>query len=78
MSQNSLVRAVEDEWELFSDISSDYTVGGPIGFGASSIVYAAEYRPQSKPDKRVPCALKVVDLDFLPPTPWPSSNAKPR
>jgi serine/threonine-protein kinase OSR1/STK39 len=50
-----------------SDVSTDYTVGATIGFGASSIVYAAEYRPQSQPSKRVPCALKVVDLDFLPP-----------
>ncbi|KAJ7814169.1 kinase-like protein [Mycena olivaceomarginata] len=49
------------------DVSTDYTVGATIGFGASSIVYAAEYRPQSQPSKRVPCALKVVDLDFLPP-----------
>ncbi|KAJ7785902.1 kinase-like domain-containing protein [Mycena metata] len=59
--------AVEDEWELFSDRSTDYTVGAPIGFGASSIVYAAEYRPQSSPGKRIPCALKVLDLDSLPP-----------
>ncbi|KAF7367239.1 STE/STE20/FRAY protein kinase [Mycena sanguinolenta] len=59
--------AVEDEWELFSDESSDYTLGAPIGFGASSIVYSAEYRPRDQPKKRVPCALKVVDLDFLPP-----------
>ncbi|KAJ7737377.1 kinase-like domain-containing protein, partial [Mycena metata] len=62
-----LLGAVEDEWELFSDRSTDYTVGEPIGFGASSIVYAAEYHPQSSSGKRVPCALKVLDLDSLPP-----------
>ncbi|KAK7064536.1 Serine/threonine-protein kinase fray2 [Favolaschia claudopus] len=61
------IGAVEDEWDMFSDVSTDYTVGAPIGFGASSIVYAAEYRPQHKPAKSLPCALKVVDLDFLPP-----------
>lgn len=50
-----------------SDCSTDYTVGAPIGFGASSIVYAAEYRPQDAAGKRIPCALKVLDLDSLPP-----------
>ncbi|KAJ6519459.1 kinase-like domain-containing protein [Mycena sanguinolenta] len=69
MPHQKFIGAVEDEWELFSDVSSDYTVGAPIGFGASSIVYTAEYRPQDQPKKRVPCALKVVDLDFLPPRP---------
>ncbi|KAJ6501664.1 kinase-like domain-containing protein [Mycena vitilis] len=66
-TSQKFIGAVEDEWELFSDISTDYTVGAPIGFGASSIVYAAEYRPQFTPGKRVPCALKVLDLDSLPP-----------
>ncbi|CAK5279943.1 unnamed protein product [Mycena citricolor] len=61
------IGAVEDEWELYSDDFSDYTVGAPIGFGASSIVYAAEYRPRSRNSKRIPCALKVLDLDSLPP-----------
>ncbi|KAJ7770846.1 kinase-like domain-containing protein, partial [Mycena maculata] len=64
---HKFVGAVEDEWELYSDCSTDYTVGAPIGFGASSIVYAAEYRPQGSPGKRIPCALKVLDLDSLPP-----------
>ncbi|KAJ7042640.1 kinase-like protein [Mycena alexandri] len=67
MPSQNFIGAVEDEWELFSDRSTDYTVGAPIGFGASSIVYAAEYRPQSSSGKRVPCALKVLDLDSLPP-----------
>lgn len=48
----------------FSDNASDYTLGRPIGFGASSIVYQAEYRPSS--GELVPCALKVLDLDSLP------------
>ncbi|KAJ7139761.1 kinase-like domain-containing protein, partial [Mycena epipterygia] len=61
------IGAVEDEWDLFSDCSTDYTVGAPIGFGASSIVYAAEWRPDAPAGKRIPCALKVLDLDSLPP-----------
>ncbi|KAJ7456600.1 kinase-like domain-containing protein [Mycena latifolia] len=67
MPSQKFIGAVEDEWDLFSDRFTDYTVGAPIGFGASSIVYAAEYRPQSPPGKRIPCALKVLDLDSLPP-----------
>ncbi|KAJ7630569.1 kinase-like domain-containing protein [Roridomyces roridus] len=65
-SQNprKFIGAVEDAWELFSDCRDDYTLGSPIGFGASSVVYAAEYRSQGK---RIPCALKVIDLDSLPP-----------
>ncbi|KAF7320020.1 STE/STE20/FRAY protein kinase [Mycena kentingensis (nom. inval.)] len=59
------IGAVKDEWAMFSDRSSDYTVGAPIGFGASSIVYAAEYT--SETGKIIPCALKVLDLDKLPP-----------
>lgn len=56
-----------------SDCSADYTIGAPIGFGASSIVYAAIYRPSSKKSssdkasRGIPCALKVLDLDSLPP-----------
>lgn len=49
-----------------SDRASDYTRGPPIGYGASSIVYAATFQPA--PDAApTPCALKVVDLDRLPP-----------
>jgi len=39
----------------------------PIGFGASSIVYSAEYHP-SDSKKRMPVALKVVDLERLAPS----------
>ncbi|PCH33300.1 kinase-like protein [Wolfiporia cocos MD-104 SS10] len=60
------IGAVEDEWQLYSDNAAGYTIGAPIGFGASSTVYAAQYQP---PDAShlVPCALKVLDLDRLPP-----------
>lgn len=57
---------------VLSDDSSDYTIGPPIGFGASSLVYTATYHPKpSSPSSPtptpIPCALKVVDLDRLPP-----------
>ena len=50
---------------LNSDNPNDYTLGRPIGFGASSIVYAATYHcPDTRED--IDVALKVVDLDKLP------------
>ncbi|EKM83474.1 hypothetical protein AGABI1DRAFT_110126 [Agaricus bisporus var. burnettii JB137-S8] len=64
------IGAVKDDWMLFSDRASDYRIGEPIGYGASSIVYAATFRPpaegSSKPPPPTPCALKVLDLDSLP------------
>lgn len=48
-----------------SNNAEDYYVGAPIGFGASSIVYAATYRPQGA-EIPIPVALKVLDLDRLP------------
>jgi serine/threonine-protein kinase OSR1/STK39 len=54
-----------------SDNSTDYTLGQPIGFGASSIVYQAVYHPRptvlQPVSTPIPCALKVLDLDSLPP-----------
>lgn len=60
-----------------SDRAEDYTIGPPIGFGASSIVYSATYHPAapgssysvnaSAKGKSISCALKVLDLDSLPP-----------
>ena len=54
---------------LPSDSPADYTIGSPIGFGASSIVYSALYRPSSAEPSLpgIPCALKVLDLDTLAP-----------
>ncbi|KXN83614.1 Serine/threonine-protein kinase fray2 [Leucoagaricus sp. SymC.cos] len=65
------IGAVEDEWTLFSDQASDYTIGEPIGYGASSTVYTATYHPRSTDPHNpqgppIPCALKVLDLDTLP------------
>ncbi|KAG1755049.1 kinase-like domain-containing protein [Suillus paluster] len=60
--------SVKDEWQLYSDRSIDYTIGSSIGFGASSVVYAAIYNPRPpEPQRPMPCALKVLDLDVLPP-----------
>lgn len=53
----------------YSDNALDYTIGPPIGFGASSIVYTAQYTPRNPSNgspSSCPCALKVVDLDKLP------------
>jgi serine/threonine-protein kinase OSR1/STK39 len=57
---------------LSSDSPDDYTIGDPIGFGASSIVYSATYSPVNNDGSTdlpngIPCALKVLDLDSLPP-----------
>ncbi|KAI5991592.1 kinase-like protein [Pisolithus albus] len=62
------IGAVQDEWQMFSDRPRDYSVGAPIGFGASSIVYDAVYRPPP-PQRPIQCALKVLDLDVLSPRP---------
>ncbi|KAG0709096.1 kinase-like protein [Suillus ampliporus] len=65
---NRFIGSVKDEWQLYSDRSTDYTIGSPIGFGASSVVYAAIYNPRPpEPQRPMPCALKVLDLDILPP-----------
>jgi serine/threonine-protein kinase OSR1/STK39 len=62
------IGAVEDEWQLYSDNAQDYTIGSPIGYGASSIVYSATFHAaSSSASPPIPCALKVVDLDRLPP-----------
>ncbi|KAF9270530.1 kinase-like protein [Marasmius fiardii PR-910] len=61
------IGAVEDQWGMYSDDPSDYTIGSPIGFGASSIVYAAKYQPKDSSRPPIPCALKVPDLDSLRP-----------
>ncbi|CAE6418743.1 unnamed protein product [Rhizoctonia solani] len=59
------IGAVKDEWQMFSDSADDYTIGLPIGFGASSTVFQATFHPQGCPPVEV--ALKVLDLDRLAP-----------
>ncbi|KAG9128276.1 Methionine aminopeptidase 1 [Ceratobasidium sp. 392] len=58
------IGAVKDEWQMFSDRAEDYTIGLPIGFGASSTVYQATFHPRGS--EPVEVALKVLDLDRLP------------
>ena len=75
-----------DYQSSLSDDPVDYELGAPIGFGATSVVYAALYTPKcpanssspsslgsssavaaaAKPTPS-PCAVKVVDLEKLPP-----------
>ena len=52
---------------LPSNRAADYTIGLPIGFGASLVVYTAKYQPTDG-ERPIPCALKVLDLDRLPPS----------
>lgn len=54
---------------FLSDNADDYKIDASIGFGASSIVYAAVYQPRSLNQvlSPIPCALKVLDLDSLSP-----------
>ncbi|KDQ13713.1 hypothetical protein BOTBODRAFT_366141 [Botryobasidium botryosum FD-172 SS1] len=59
----SWIGAVQDDWQMFSDRAQDYTIGRPIGHGASSIVYSAFYNATTPPTE---CAIKVLDLDKLP------------
>ncbi|KIL70980.1 hypothetical protein M378DRAFT_66193 [Amanita muscaria Koide BX008] len=66
MSTTPFIGAVEDEWEMYSDNPADYTIGESIGYGSSSIVYDAIHTPPP-PNKPTSCALKVLDLDALPP-----------
>jgi serine/threonine-protein kinase OSR1/STK39 len=61
-----MISSVNISHPLLSDNSADYRIGDPIGFGASSIVYNATYTPRPS-TKGTPCALKVLDLDSLPP-----------
>lgn len=54
----------DNQWHL-SDDPDDYEIGLPIGFGATSIVYAGRYKPRDG-SNQLPCAVKVVNLDRLP------------
>ncbi|EPS98646.1 hypothetical protein FOMPIDRAFT_1017539 [Fomitopsis schrenkii] len=61
------IGAVEDEWRLYSNEPQDYSIGDPIGFGASSTVYAAQFHPPDAPNP-IACGIKVLDLDRLQPS----------
>ncbi len=49
-----------------SDRAADYTIGDPIGYGASSTVFHAVYTHDGS-QRSTACALKVIDLDLLSP-----------
>ncbi|KAK1232073.1 hypothetical protein PQX77_004791 [Marasmius sp. AFHP31] len=65
--RNRTTLLLREKERMPSDSPSDYSVGSPIGFGASSIVYAADYQSSDKLPPPIPCALKVLDLDSLRP-----------
>lgn len=56
------IGATDDPWQLFSNNGQDYTIMNPIGYGASSIVYAAKFN--GKDDRKESmCAVKVINVD---------------
>ncbi|CAG7854265.1 Serine/threonine-protein kinase fray2 {ECO:0000250/UniProtKB:O61125, ECO:0000312/EMBL:EAL69242.1}; AltName: Full=STE20-like kinase fray2 {ECO:0000250/UniProtKB:O61125} [Serendipita indica DSM 11827] len=59
--------AVEDLWSMYSGNPEDYIIGPPIGFGASSIVYSAQFKVPGT-QKLWPVAVKVIDLERLAPS----------
>ncbi|ELU45933.1 metallopeptidase family m24 domain-containing protein [Rhizoctonia solani AG-1 IA] len=59
------IGAVKDEWQMFSDSADDYTIGLPIGFGASSTVYQATFHPQGGSPVEV-CSGRSPELDQTP------------
>ncbi|KAG8856289.1 hypothetical protein FRB91_000918 [Serendipita sp. 411] len=61
------IGAVQDEWSMYSGNREDYVIGPPIGFGASSIVYSAQFKPPGT-NELWPVAVKVIDLERLSPS----------
>lgn len=59
--RRKILGSVPDQWPMYSNIMSDYEISKPIGFGASSIVRIAKFKPIQKEL----CAIKVIDLDRL-------------
>ncbi|GAA5933627.1 uncharacterized protein JCM15063_001365 [Sporobolomyces koalae] len=69
-NHKAIIGAVDDEWPLYSCRAKDYTIHGPIGFGASSVVHLATYSPWSgststKPANPLRCAVKIIDVDRM-------------
>lgn len=58
--RRKVLGAVTDRWPMYSNQMSDYDVAEPIGFGASSVVRLARFKPLGEL-----CAVKVIDLDRL-------------
>lgn len=53
------IGSVVDDWPMYSSQPEDYVLGQIIGFGASSVVYQAEFLPLNGRA----CAVKVIDLE---------------
>ncbi|KAG0149696.1 hypothetical protein CROQUDRAFT_653250 [Cronartium quercuum f. sp. fusiforme G11] len=58
--RRKVLEAVHDRWPMYSNVMSDYEIAEPIGFGASSIVHLACFKPLKEL-----CAVKVIELDRL-------------
>ncbi|PWN89124.1 kinase-like protein, partial [Acaromyces ingoldii] len=57
--QQRHIGSVPDDWPMYSSQPDDYVIGPSIGFGASSTVYQASFRPLNGRA----CAVKVIDLE---------------
>ncbi|GAA6003731.1 hypothetical protein JCM10207_003568 [Rhodosporidiobolus poonsookiae] len=62
-----IIGAVEDEWPLYSCRPTDYEIGDPVGFGASSVVHLATFCPANVEPRPKPirCAVKIIDVDRM-------------
>ncbi|KAA1111706.1 hypothetical protein PGT21_009262 [Puccinia graminis f. sp. tritici] len=56
-----ILGSVTDQWPMYSNDPQDYLLGSHIGFGASSVVRLAHFKP--RPGEL--CAVKVIDIDRL-------------
>lgn len=59
-SKQSIIGAIEDAFPIYSNNAKDYSLGEPIGYGASSVVYKALFTPL-----KIEVAVKVFNVDRL-------------
>lgn len=59
--RKKVLGAVPDQWPMYSNDPQDYLLGPQIGFGTSSVVRLAHFKP--RPGEL--CAVKVIDIDRL-------------
>ncbi|PLW10418.1 hypothetical protein PCANC_06874 [Puccinia coronata f. sp. avenae] len=59
--RRKILGSVPDQWPMYSNDPQDYLLGKTIGFGASSVVKMAHFKP--RPGEL--CAVKVIDIDQL-------------
>jgi len=53
-----ILGAVEDDWPMYSSNPDDYEMGGPIGYGATSVVRLATFKPLGQV-----VAVKVMEFE---------------